>query len=335
MRAVVRHGYGGPEVVSVADVPDPVAGDGEVLVRVHAASVNRADLDQVEPRPRFLRLFLGIRAPRNTRLGCDVAGVVESIGPGVTRFKPGDRVFGDLFPFGQASFAERVAAPEQAFLPIPDGLDDVTAATLPHSAILALQGLRTRDGTTPGPGSRVLVDGASGNTGPFAVQIAKWLGAEVTGVASAGKLDFVRSLGADHVLDYRATDITTAGARYDWIVAADSHHTIASLRRALRPGGRYVTLGGDTKALVDGLVVGPLLGLTSDRRAGLMVWWKPFHEPDVRRLTDLVLARHLRPAVDRVMTLEEAPEALALVHGGEVRGKIVLEIDPGPGAPPS
>ena len=326
MRALIRNRYGGPEVVTLADIPDPVAGEGEVLVRVRAASVNRADLDQVGPRPGFLRLFLGIRRPRNPRLGSDVAGVVEGVGPGVTRFRTGDRVFADLFPFGQGSFAELVAAPERAFQPIPDGLDDVTAATLPHAAILALQGLRTRDGTTPRPGSRVLVDGASGNTGPFAIQLAKWMGAEVTGVASAGKLDFVRSLGADHAVDYRATDITRAGERYDWIVAADSHHSIVSLRRALRPGGRYVTLGGGARALADGLVTGPLLGLTGSRRAGLMLWWKPFHEPDVRTLTGLVLDGHLRPAIDRVMTLDEAPEALALVDRGEVRGKLVLRV---------
>jgi NADPH:quinone reductase-like Zn-dependent oxidoreductase len=326
MRAVVRRAYGGPEVVAVEDLPDPVAGPGQLLVRVHAASVNRADLDQVEPRPGFLRLGIGLRRPRNVRLGTDVAGVVEAVGEGVTRFRPGDRVFADLFEFGQGSFAELVAAPERAFLPIPDGIDDVTAATLPHSAILALQGLRTRSGTTPAPGSKVLVDGASGNTGPFAVQLAKRLSAEVTGVASGSKLDLVRSFGADHVLDYRTTDFTTAGERYDWIIAADSHHPIAAVRRALRPGGRYVTLGGGTRDLVDGLVVGPLLGLAGSRRAGLMLWWKPFHEPDVRTLTGLVLAGELRPAIDRVMALEETPQAMALVHRGEVRGKVVIRV---------
>jgi NADPH:quinone reductase-like Zn-dependent oxidoreductase len=326
MRAVVRHRYGGPDVVAVDDIPAPVVGAGEVLVRVRAASVNRADLDQLGPRPGILRPFLGMRRPRNPRLGTDVAGIVETVGAGVTRFSPGSRVFGDLFPFGQGSFAELVAAPERAFLPIPDGIDDLTAATLPHSAVLALQGLRARDGTTPQPGARVLVDGASGNTGPFAIQLAKWLGAEVTGVASAGKLDFVRSLGADHVLDYRATDITRGEERYDWILAADSHHSIAAIRHALRPGGRYVTLGGETRHLADGLVVGPLVGLTGRRHAGLMLWWKPFHEPDVRTLTGLVLDGHLRPAIDRVMPLEQAPEALALVDRGEIMGKIVLRV---------
>ncbi len=144
------------------------------------------------PKPGFLRLFLGVRAPRNGRVGCDVAGVVKAIGPGVTRFQPGDRVFADLYPTGSGSFAEAVAAPDSVFAMIPDGMSFEDAATMPHSAILAIQGLRRRDGRTPGPGDRVLIDGASGNVGPFAVQIAKHLGAEVTGVCSTGKMDLVR-----------------------------------------------------------------------------------------------------------------------------------------------
>ena len=157
-----------------------------MLVRVRAASVNRADLDCLTPRPSFARTFIGLRRPREPRLGLDVAGVVESVGPGVTRFKAGDQVFADLFAYGgQGAFAEYVCAPERAFASIPDGMSFEDAATLPHSAILALQGLRRRNGTTIGPGDKVLIDGASGNVGPFAVQIAKSRGAEVTGVASA------------------------------------------------------------------------------------------------------------------------------------------------------
>ena len=173
-----------------------------MVVRVVVASVNRADLDGIEPRPQFTRLFLGLRAPRNHRVGIDVAGVVDAVGDGVTRFKPGDAVFADLYPFGQGSFAEFASAPERAFLPIPTGMSFETAATLPHSATLAIQGLRRRDGRTVGPGDSVLIDGASGNVGPFAIQIAKALGAVVTATCSPGKVDFVRSLGADHVLDY-------------------------------------------------------------------------------------------------------------------------------------
>lgn len=328
MKAAVRHGYGGPEVVRVEETATPVPREGDILVRVHAASVNRADLDQVEPRPGFLRLFLGVRRPRNTRLGCDVAGTVEAVGPGATRFQPGDRVFADLFPFGQGSFAELVAAPERAFQRIPDGIDFETAATLPHAAILALQGLRTRAGETPKPGSRVLIDGASGNIGPFAVQLAKWMGAEVTGVCRAEKMDFVRSLGADHVIDYRAVDFTRARERYDWILAADSHHSIVAARRALKPGGRYVTLGGGAGDLVQGLVVGPVAGLAGSRKAGLMVWWKPFLAADVTTLTSLVLAGRLKPAIDRTYSLDEVREALTDVHEGRLKGKAMIRVIP-------
>jgi NADPH:quinone reductase-like Zn-dependent oxidoreductase len=329
MKAAVRYRYGGPEQVRVEELETPVAGEGQVLVRVHTASVNRADLDYIGPRPQFIRAFVGIRRPRNPRLGTDVAGIVEAVGPGVTRFKPGDRVFGDLLPFEMGSFAELVVAKEKAFLPIPDGIDFDTASTLPHAAVLAIQGLRTRQGRTVQRGDRVLVDGASGNVGPFAVQIAKWKGAEVTGVCRTEKVEFVRSLGADHVLDYRTTDFTTQPERYDWIIASDSHHSIRSVRRALRPGGQYATLGGGTKDILEAMVVGKLSSIRSNKWAGIMLWWKPFHEPDVRTLTELVLAGILKPAIDTAFPLHETREALERVHNGESQGKVLIRVLPG------
>ena len=226
MQAALQERYGPPEVVRLAEVDRPVPGDDQVLVRVQAASVNRADLDGLGPRPGFVRLFLGLRAPRNHRMGIDVAGVVESVGAAVTRFKPGDKVFADLYPHGGGAFAEYACAPEKAFQPMPADMSFEDAATLPHSAILALQGLRRRRGQTIKPGDKVAVVGASGNVGPFAVQIAKSMGAEVTGVCSTQKVDFVRSLGADHVIDYKAVDYTKTGERYDWILDTDSHHSL-------------------------------------------------------------------------------------------------------------
>ena len=204
----MRDRYGPPEVVEVRDVDTPVPEADQVLVRVEAAAVNRADLDGLYPRWAFTRLFMGPRTPRQKSVGLDVAGTVEAVGPGVTRFKPGDRVFGDMFAFGVGAFAEYVCAPERAFEITPEGLSFEEAATLPHSAILAIQGLRLRDGRTIKAGDHVLIDGASGNVGPFAVQVAKARGAEVTAVASPAKLDFVRSLGADHAIDYTTTDYT-------------------------------------------------------------------------------------------------------------------------------
>src|SRR5688572_10135404 len=194
MKAAVQERYGRPDVVRVAEIDRPVPAEDQVLVRVKAASVNRADLDGLIPKPGFVRLFLGLRAPRNQKVGIDAAGVVVAVGPSVTRFKPGDEVFADLFAYGGGAFAEYACAKEKAFEAIPAGMTFEQAATLPHSAILALQGLRHRDGRTFKPGDKVLIDGASGNVGPFAVQIAKARGAIVTAVCSTTKMDLVRCL---------------------------------------------------------------------------------------------------------------------------------------------
>ena len=221
MKEAFRDRYGSPDVVELREVDVPVPADDQVLVRVRAASVNRADLDGLTPKPSFVRLFMGMRAPRNHSIGLDVAGVVETVGASVTRFKPGDEVFADMFAHGNNGFAEYVCAPEKAFKPMPAGVTFEEAATLPHSAVIALQGMRLRKGRTVMPRDKVLVVGASGNVGPFAVQIAKAWGAEVTGVASTDKLDLVRSLGADHVLDYTKANAARTGDRYDWILDTD------------------------------------------------------------------------------------------------------------------
>ena len=272
-------------------------------------------------------MFLGLRGPRNHRLGIDVAGVVEAVGPDVKRFKPGDAVFADLYPFGSGSFAEYACAPERAFLPIPAGMSFETAATLPHSGTLAMQGLRRRNGRTLRPGDQVLIDGASGNVGPFAVQVAKALGAEVTATASPAKLDFVRSLGADHVLDYTAVDYTRAGARYDWILDTDSHHPIFRCRRALKPGGTYVTLGGTAWPLLIGLTIGPLVSLVTSRWSGLMLWWKPFGRADIEALSALIADGKVVPAIDRRFSLSQAVDALRYVDQKQAKGKVLIVID--------
>jgi NADPH:quinone reductase-like Zn-dependent oxidoreductase len=326
MKAAIRERYGPPaEVVSLRDVERPTPADGEVVIAVRAASINRADYDGIQPRPAFVRLFLGLRAPRNPRLGIDVAGVVDAVGPGVTRFAPGDRVFADLYPFSQGAFAEYASAPERAFAAIPETMTFEEAATLPHSAILAVQGLRRRDGRRPGPGSRVLVDGASGNVGPFAVQIAKTLGAEVTGVSSTAKMDFVRSLGADHVLDYTTTDYTATGQRYDWIIDTDSHHPILRIRRALRPDGVYVTLGGAGRPIAAAMTLGPVVSLATGRHMGLMLWWKPFAADDLETVTSLVAAGKVTPAIDRRFALDDIVEALGYADRS-ARGKVIVTV---------
>ena len=233
-------------------------------------------------------------------------------------------MFADLFSFGQGAFAEYVCAREKAFQPMPAGMSFEEAAALPHSAILALQGLRLRNGRTIRPGDRVLIDGASGNVGPFAVQVAKAMGAEVTGVCRTEKMDFVRSLGADHVLDYTKVDYTKAGERYDWIVDTDSHHSILRVRRALRPKGVYVTLGGTTLSIFGSLLLGPLISRFSDRWSGLLLWWKPFNPDDVDRLKELIAAGKVKPIIDRRYPLDDVVEALRWVDEGHARGKVVV-----------
>lgn len=326
MRAAVRDRYGSPDVVAVRDVDRPVPAANEVLVSVRAASVNRADLDGITPKPAFARLYLGLRAPRRHRLGADVAGVVEAVGSAVTRFQPGDEVFADLFSHGEGSFAEYVCAPEKAFAAIPAGMSFEVAATLPHSAVLAVQGLRLRSGRTIRSGDKVLVVGASGNVGPFAVQIAKSMGAEVTGICSADKMELVRSLGADHVIDYRTVDYTKAGERYDWILDTDSHQSILAARRALRPNGAYVTLGGNTRRIFQAMFLGLALSRTGNRWMGMLLWWKPFNPPDVARLLELIAAGQVTPVIDRRFPLSEIVDALRWVEDGHARGKVIVTV---------
>ena len=328
MKAAVLDRYGSPDLVEVREVDRPTPADDQVLVRVRAASVNRADLDGISPRPGFVRLFIGLRAPRNIRLGIDVAGVVEAVGPNASRFKPGDEVFADLFGFGQGAFAEYVCAAEKAFSSMPAGMTFEDAATLPHSAILAVQGLRLRSGRTPSAGDRVLIDGASGNVGPFAVQIAKALGAEVTGVCSTAKVDLVRSLGADHVIDYTKVDYTQTGERYDWILDTDSHHSIFRIRHALRPDGVYVTLGGTASPILQAMLLGAVISKAAGKSMGLLLWWKPFNADDVAALKQLIAAGTVKPVIDRRFPLSAIVEALNWVNDGHARGKVVIADSP-------
>lgn len=318
--------YGGPDVVEIRDVDKPEPAGDQVLVRVHAASVNRADLDGITPRWAFIRLFAGLRRPREKRVGLDAAGVVEAVGAGATRFGVGDRVFADLFSYGQGAFAEYVCAPEKAFALVPDDMSLDIAATLPHSAVLALQGLRLGKGRRVGRGDRVLVVGASGNVGPFAVQIAKSRGAHVTGVASGDKLEFVSSLGADEVIDYGTTDYTRPAEPYDWIVDVDSHHPLRRWRGALRRGGVYLAMGGPGSWLLAMLFWQPAMKLMTDKTMGLMLHWRPFAPADVDELKRLVASGAVKPVIDRRFPLAEVAQALRYVDEGHARGKVLVSV---------
>ncbi len=326
MKAAERDRYGPPEVVEIRDVPKPVPTADQVLVRVVVAGVNRADLDGLYPRWQFTRAFSGIRRPKERRVGLDIAGVVEALGPDANTFRVGDRVFGDLFSFGQGAFGEYVAVPEKALAEIPAAMSFEDAATLPHSAVLALQGLRLRDGRTARPGDKVLIVGASGNVGPFAVQIARSRGAEVTAIAHGDKLEFVRSLGADHVIDYTRVDYTKAAERYDWILDVDGRHSLLQVRRALRPGGVFVHLGGSGGRILQSIALGFVLRLATGKRLGLLLWWKPFNPPDVATLNELVTAGTITPVIDRRYPLAEVVQALRHVDDGHARGKVLVTI---------
>jgi NADPH:quinone reductase-like Zn-dependent oxidoreductase len=317
MKAIVRDRYGSPDVLELVNVDQPLVGDGDVLVRVRAASLNQGDLDYLYGRPSLTRMGTGLRTPRYRGLGFDAAGQVEAVGRRVTRFKPGDEVFADLTEFGWGAFAEFACAPERAWARKPTRLTFEEAATIPQAAIMALQGLRGR--RRIGPGDRVLVNGASGSVGPFAVQIAKAFGAYVTGVCSAEKMAMVRGLGADEVMDYAREDYTRGGQRYDWIFDIKGNRSILECRRALRPGGVYVMVGGST------MFLGPLISLAGSRTMGFL-WWKPFRGKDVVLLTDLIAAGKVRPVIDRRYPLADVPDALRYLESGRASGKVVITV---------
>ena len=323
MKALVRDRYGTPDVLRFEEQPKPEPSEHEVLVRIRAASVNTADLDYLLGRPAATRFATGMRTPKSRRLGLDVAGEVEAVGAAVTRFRPGDEVIGDLTQFGYGAFAEYVAAPQAAFAPKPKNLTFEQAATVPQSGILAVQ-------TSLGKGpihadDKVLVNGASGGVGPFVVQIAKSFGAEVTGVASTGKLDLVRAVGADHVIDYGTTDFTLGTERYDLIVDIAAHRSILDIRRVMAPRGRYVWAGGSLGRMAQAMIVGGALALVGRKRMGI-VMWKPFAPDDVATITRLIESGKVTPVMDRTYPLDDVIEALRDQESGKARGKLVISM---------
>jgi len=321
MKAIVRSKYGSPDVLELREVAKPAPEDNEVLVRVHASSVNMADVDYLLGRPKIARLGTGPRKPRNSGLGLDLAGEVQAVGENVTRFQPGDEVFGDLTEHGFGAFADYACAPESAFAIKPSGTTFEEAAAVPQAAVMALQGLR---GKRPiQPGDKVLINGAGGNVGPFAVQIAKSFGAEVTGVDSTDKLELLRAIGVDHVIDYTQEDYANTGQRYDRILDVAAHRSIFASKRALRPKGVYVMIPGSTTQLVQAMLVGPLISVAGRHKMGMMMW-KPFEAEDVAFVTKLIEAGKLTPVIDRTYPLSEVPQALRYQQEGHTRGKIVI-----------
>lgn len=322
MKAVICPAYGSPDILRLQEVAQPTPKANGVLVKIHAASVNAADWHLLRADPFLVRLMFGLFKPKVQILGADIAGEVAAVGPAVKQFQPGDAVFGDLSGAGMGAFAEYVAVPETALALKPANLSYTQAAAVPLAAITALQGLR--DHGKLQPGQQVLINGASGGVGAFAVQIAKALGAEVTAVCSTTKVDLVRSLGADHVIDYTKADFARNGQQYDLILAANGNRSLADYQRVLTPTGIYVMVGGTMTQMVQALLLGPWYSLRSRQKLGNMLA-QP-NQQDLLFLKELLEAGKIAPMIDRSYTLAEVPDAIRYVEAGHARGKVVITV---------
>jgi NADPH:quinone reductase-like Zn-dependent oxidoreductase len=321
MKAVVYQRYGPPKMLRLAEVDRPVPSDGEVLVKVHAVSVNDWDWGLLRGTPLLNRLLNGLYWPKRTILGSDVAGRVEAVGGNVTRFRPGDAVLGDLS--GRwGGFAEYVVAPETALVAKPDGVSWEEAAAIPQAATLARQALRDRGQLQRG--ERVLVNGAGGGVGTFAVQLAKPEAGDVTGVDRAEKLDRMRALGFDHVIDYRREDFTRTGQRYDLILDVKMTRSVLGILRALAPGGRYVVIGGSLPRIFQATLLGPLLRLLT-RRSIRVLALKP--NQDLAAIVSLCEEGKVKPVIDGTWPLSRVPEAMDHFGAARQTGKVVITVD--------
>jgi len=321
MKAVVLERYGSPEDLRVQEVALPEPKRGEVRVKVHASAVNDWDWSIVRGRPYLYRLMFGLTRPRTRVLGMEVAGTVEAVGDGATRFTPGQRVYGDLSDGTFGAFAEYVCVPEDSLRAMPASMTFEQAAALPHAGLLAWQGL-VEVGRIQ-QGERVLLNGAGGGVGALALQIAKGYGCEVTGVDKAAKLGALTAMGFDHVVDYQRTDFTATGERYDLIL--DARTTRSPLRhlRALAPGGRYVSVGGEVSRLLQAAALGWVLARATGKRLAILAL-KP--NEGLERIGELFDAGSLRPVIDGPYDLGDAPRAVARFGAADHVGKIVLEV---------
>lgn len=323
MKAILYRRYGGPEVLEYADADRPEIGDHEVLVRVHASSINAVDYRMMRADPFLIRGVQGLLRPKRRGLGIDVAGVVEATGPGVTRFEVGDEVFGDAFQDGMGGFAEYVAIRETALAAKPEGLSFEQAAAVPLAGVTALQALRDLGGVQPG--MSVLVHGAGGGVGTFAVQLARALGAEVTAVCGARNTKRLSALGADRVIDYAEEDFTQRAERYDVILGVNGYRPLAEYKRCLKPAGRYVMIGGTTRQLFEALLLARFV-FSGEQSASTLTIDDSKRAGDLQELAALLSAGELEPLIDREFELGETAEAMRYVERGHVRGKVVLRV---------
>jgi NADPH:quinone reductase-like Zn-dependent oxidoreductase len=324
MKAIVRREYGSPDVLQLEEVERPTPKEDELLIKVHAASVNKGEFYFLTGKPFMVRLSPGgLRKPKIQILGGDVAGRVEAVGKHIKQFQIGDELFGDLSESGMGAFAEYVTAPENVMAHKPDNLSFEEAAAVPSAAVTALQGIR--DSGEIQSGQKVLINGASGGVGTFALQIAKSYGTEVTAVCSAGKIDLVRSIGADHVIDYSKEDFTQNGQRYDLIIGVNGYHSLSDYRRALNPQGTYVMVGGSMAQIFQASLLGPLMskrGGQQLRGMGSVI----INQKDLVVMKELLEAGKVVPVIDRRYPLGDTADALRYLGEGHAKGKIVISM---------
>ena len=320
MKAVVYTRYGGLDVLRLTDADTPVPGDGQVLVKVHAVSLNASDWEALRGRPAYARIGGPFR-PRHHILGSDIAGRVAATGRNATRFRPGDDVFADILRY-MGGFAEYVCVPQTALAPMSAGLTYEQAAALPQAGAIALQGIR--DTGRVQAGQKVLINGGGGGSGMYAVQLAKLDGAEVTGVDNAEKLEFMRSLGADHVIDYAREDFTRNGRGYDLILDLAASRSAAAYRRSLMPGGRYLYVGGSVATLLQVLMIGPVLGRAERKSIRLLAVRLGVQHLDP--LVELIRAGKITTVIDRRFALSEVPAALRYLGEGHAKGKVIVTV---------
>lgn len=323
MKAIVFPEYGSPDVLKVIETDKPIPNENQVLVRVHVAATNPLDWHRMRGEPFIARLGEGYQKPKNPKLGADIAGRVEAVGKNVTEFKPGDEVFGSI---GSGGFAEYVCAREKFFALKPANLSLAEAAAAPVVGFTALQGLR--DTGQIQAGQKVLVNGASGGVGTFAVQIAKYYGAEVTGVCSTGNLDMVRSIGADHVIDYTREDFSRSSTKYDLIYDAIGNRSVFAYRRALKPNGKCVIAGfTGFLRLFEHLILGKLTSRFGTKQV-LFMGMARVNKDDLLFLKELLETGKLRSVIDRTYAFDEAAEAIRYLEKGHARGKVMITVAP-------
>jgi NADPH:quinone reductase-like Zn-dependent oxidoreductase len=322
MKAIVYTEYGPPDVLQLKEVDKPTPTKDEVLVKVRAASVNYSDWAFVRGKPYEIRMLQGLLKPKHPILGADIAGRVEAVGKNVKQFQPGDEVFGDISGCGWGVFAEYVSVSENVLALKPANLMFEEAAAVPQAALVALQGLRNKGQIQPG--QKVLISGASGGVGTFAVQIAKSFGAEVTGVCGTRNMDMVRSIGADQVIDYTQEDFCQNGQRYDLIIATAGYRSIFDYKRALGPTGIYVETGGASAQIYQAMFLGPLMSLTGTKKMRSLMA-RPSQE-DLLLMKELLEAGKIIPVIDRRYELSEVPDAVSYYGEGHSQGKVVITV---------